>query len=90
MLPKKALLGFIVVCLFVLLLLLNKYSVLPKGSNMFVGGSNKTGSFCMRVLGCFYIKNISSVDRYTMNMLLVTPRITYCLSGSGKINAFLS
>lgn len=42
----------------------------------------------------FYIKNISVECIYNvhepMYMYLVTHRITYCLSGSGKINAFLS
>lgn len=68
--------------------------MLSSGSDIFVGGSDRTGSFCrghydFLILKIFQFECIYDVHE-PMYMHLVTHRITYCLSGSGKINAFLS
>lgn len=92
MLAKPPSRGFVVVCLFD-----NSSGTsiqcFQKVQTFLFGVQLKLEAFAEGIM-TFYIKNISVECVYNVHepmcMHLVTHRITHCLSGSGKINAFLS
>lgn len=92
MLAKSPSLGFVVVCLFDSAsgTSIQCFQVVQ---TFLLGVQIKLEAFAEGIM-TFYVKNISVECIYDvhdpMYMHLVTHRITYCLSGSGKINAFLS